>query len=108
MKKLLLLSLHVSIASITAYGQVNVTCTGPKFKPQSSQYRGDVKRRAPGSPTGSVIGASNMYSFPDVTVAKAGAAKHSPIPGSNETKTFTLDAFLWQAKVDSNDCEIHL
>jgi hypothetical protein len=30
------------------------------------------------------------------------------MPGSKETRTFTLEAFLWQAKVESNDCEIHL
>jgi len=108
MKRLLLLSLLLSLLSITAYGQITVTCPPPKFKPQSSQYRGDVKHRAPGSPTGMVIGAANMYGFPNVTVAKAGAAKHQPMPGSKETQAFTLDAFLWQAKVESNDCEIHL
>jgi hypothetical protein len=108
MKKLLLFALLIPLACVSAYGQITVTCGPPKFKPQSSQYRGDVKHRAPGSPTGTVIGAGNMYGFPSVTVAKAGAAKHAPMAGSKETQTFTLDAFLWQAKVEPNDCEIHL
>jgi hypothetical protein len=30
------------------------------------------------------------------------------MPGSKETKTLTLDAFLRQAKVEGNDCTIHL
>ena len=108
MKRVILLSLLISLASITAYGQIAVTCPAPPFKAQSAQYRGDVKHRTPGSPTGTVIGAANMYGFPNVTVAAAGAAKHAPMPGSKETQTFTLDAFLWQAKVEGNDCEIHL
>ncbi|HXM49916.1 MAG TPA: hypothetical protein VN956_18890 [Pyrinomonadaceae bacterium] len=108
MKRLILLSLLISLGSITAYGQIAVTCPAPPFKAQSAQYRGDVKHRTPGSPTGTVIGAANMYGFPNVTVAAAGAAKHAPMPGSKETQTFTLDAFLWQAKVEGNDCEIHL
>src|SRR5438270_9723796 len=49
-----------------------------------------------------------MYGFPNVSVRAAAAAAHSPMRGSNETETFTLDAFLWQAKVEGNDCEIHL
>lgn len=108
MKKLLLPSLLVLLASIVAHGQIAVTCGPPKFKPQSSQYRGDVKHRAPGSPTGPMIGANNMYGFPNITVARARAAQHASMPGTKERKTFTLDAFLWQAKVESNDCEIHL
>jgi hypothetical protein len=106
MKRTVLLALLIAIFSVSAYSQINVTC--PAAKPQQSQYRGDVKHRTPGSPKGTVIGVANMYSFPDVTVAKAGAAKHAPMVGSNETGTFTLDAFLWQAKVEGNDCEIHL
>src|SRR5216684_4022431 len=108
MKRLILLSLLISLGSISVYGQIAVTCPAPPFKAQSNQYRGDVKHRTPGSPTGTIIGAANMYGFPNVTVAKAGAAKHAPMPGSKETKTFTLNAFLWQAKVEGNDCEIHL
>jgi hypothetical protein len=50
-----------------------------------------------------MIAANNMYGFPNVTVATAKAAAHAPMPGSKETQTFTLDAFLWQAKVESND-----
>lgn len=105
MKKLLLLSFFVPLAAISSYGQT-VSC--PAAKPQQKQYRGDVKHRTLGKPKGSIIGANNMYGFPNVSVKTAAAAKHAPMPGSEETETFTLDAFLWQAKVEGNDCEIHL
>jgi hypothetical protein len=106
MKKLLLLSLFVPLVVISSYGQTTVSC--PAAKPQRDQYRGDVKHRAPGDRRGTIIGANNMYEWPNVSVGAAGAAKHAPMPGSNETETFTLDAFLWQAKVEGNDCEMHL
>ena len=108
MRRIMLLSLLVSVASITAHGQITVDCPSPKFKPPSEQYRGTLKHRAPGDPTGSMIHASDMYTWPKVTVDEAGAATQGPLANTPEAKTFTLDAFLWQAKVEGNDCEIHL
>ena len=105
MKRLLLFGFIIGIVSVAGHSQT-VTC--PAAKPQQNQYRGDVKHRAPGNPSGTLIGAANMYAFPNITVAAAGAAKHAPMAGSKEMQTFTLDAFLWQAKVEGNDCEIHL
>src|ERR1700693_4477815 len=104
MKRLLLLAVLISLPAITQ--AQTVTC--PAAKPISNQYRGKVKHRNPGNQTGTPIKAAKMYTFPDVTVAQAGSFKTNPMPGSKETQTFTLDAFLWQAKVEGNDCEIHL
>lgn len=108
MRKLSLLLLLMLFVSIAAHGQITVQCGPPKFKPPSQQYRGKLKHRAIGAPTGTIIHAADMYKFPDETVDDAGAATNGPIPGSPEAQTFTLDAFLWQAKVEPNDCEIHL
>jgi hypothetical protein len=51
-----------------------------------------------------------MYGWPDVEEAgvNSDANKNREMPGSKETQTFTLDALLQQAKVEGNDCEIHL
>jgi len=51
-----------------------------------------------------------MYALPNITTAVANSEQNSdrPIPNSAENKTFTLDALLRQAKVEGNDCEIHL
>ena len=107
-KKLLLLPLLTLFVPIVAHSQINVQCGPPKFKPPSQQYRGKLKHRAIGAPTGTIIHATDMYNFPDETVDDAGADTNGPIPDSPETQTFTLDAFLWQAKVEPNDCEVHL
>ncbi|MDQ3817730.1 MAG: hypothetical protein M3362_08575 [Acidobacteriota bacterium] len=108
MKRTLILSCLVSIISVTAYCQINVRCSPPKYKPPSRQYRGKIKHRVPGDQTGTIIHASDMYSWPDVTVDEAGAAVERGMSGTPEVRTFTLDAYLWQAKVEGNDCEIHL
>jgi len=108
MKKLFLLTVLIPLACITTYSQITVTCPPPKFKDPSQQYRGKLKHRAPGNPSGVVIHASDMYTWPAVTVDQAGAATQGPLADTPEAKTFTLDAFLWQAKVEGNDCEIHL
>jgi len=108
MKRLLFLVLLTLFVSIAAHGQINVQCGPPKFVPPNKQYRGKLKHRTIGNPTGSIIHASDMYTFPDETVDDASAAINGPIPDSPEAKTFTLDAFLWQAKVEPNDCEVHL
>ena len=68
-KRLLLLSLLVPLVALSAYGQT-VSC--PAAKPRQNQYRGDVKHRAPGDPKGSIIGANDIYGWPNVTVAMAG------------------------------------
>lgn len=106
MKRTLLLTLLVSVFSIAAYSQTVIPC--PDANTQAKQYRGDVKHRAEGDATGTSIGVRDMYALPNVSVATANAAKHSPMAGSAEKRTFTLTAFLWQAKVEGNDCEIHL
>jgi hypothetical protein len=110
MKRLLLLTLLISLASITAFAQKPIRCRAPKFVKPANQYRGDVKHRARGAETGQSISVSDMYRFPDVAVDAVNAPenKHRAMPGSNETETFTLDALLQQAKVEGNDCEIHL
>src|SRR5258706_3410254 len=111
MKKLLLFALLIPLASVAAYGQITVPCGPPKLKIQSQQYRGDVKHRSPGDSAGESIKVVDVYNtsmFPAVTVAQAAAAAHQAMAGSKEAQIFTLDAFLWQAKVESNDCEVHL
>lgn len=110
MKRLLFFPLLISFASITAYGQKAIVCRAPKFVQPSVQYRGDVKHRARGAETGTAVVVTDMYGFPEVAVARVSSAanKHKAMPGSKETETFTLDALLQQAKVEGNDCEIHL
>ena len=104
-RTMLIAVLLLFVAGQSAQAQT-VTC--PDAKPIANQYRGLVKHRMLGTQTGAVIHVSTVYTFPDVTVATAASFKTNPMPGSKETKTFTLDAFLWQAKVEGNDCEIHL
>ena len=106
MKRIFLVALLVTVASIAAYGQPVVIC--PDANTQSHQYRGDVKHRGEGNATGTSIGVGDMYALPSVSIAAANAAKHVPMAGTAETRTFTLTAFLWRAKVEGNDCEIHL
>ena len=110
MKKLPFLLLLILFASISAYAQLSVTCPPPVFKDPSVQYRGDVKHRARGTDTGTAIQVADMYGWPNVavTVVNSPANKHRAMPGSKETETSTLDALLRQAKVEGNDCEIHL
>lgn len=106
MKRILLLSALLFVSSIVSYGQTVITC--PDANTQSQQYRGGVKHRAEGNATGTSIKVADMYALPAVSVAKAKAAGHAPMAGSAERRTFTLTGFLWQAKVEGNDCEIHL
>jgi hypothetical protein len=110
MKKLLLVVLLISAASIDAYGQIRVRCPAPEFKPPSQQYRGELKHRARGAETGTSITIAEIYALPNESteVVNSDANKDRPMPGSAEQQTFTLEAFLRQAKVEGNDCEIHL
>lgn len=60
--------------------------------------------------TGTAIDIAGMYALPrvDTQIVNGEENKHRPMPDSPEEKTFTLDALLVQAKVEPNDCEIHL
>ena len=106
MKRVFLLALVVAVGSIAAHAQTAVTC--PEANTQAEQYRGDVKHRAEGNATGASIKVADLYALPEVQPKIAKAAQHAPMAGSAEKRTFTLTAFLWQAKVEGNDCEIHL
>src|SRR2546430_2237566 len=96
--------------SLTAYGQLRVTCPQPKFKPPADQYRGAVKHRDKGANSGKPITVADVYALPnvDVAVVNSDANSDRAMSGSAEEDTFTLDALLRQAKVEGNDCEIHL
>jgi hypothetical protein len=107
MKRIPLLTLLIFATSISASGQT-VTC--PNANSQNQQYRGDLKHRERGAETGTSITISDVYALPNVTAASVNSNtnKHRAMPGSAEAQTFTLDALLRQAKVEGNDCEIHL
>ena len=62
-----------------------------------------MKHRTEGNATGTSIKVGDMYALPSVSAATAKAAKHLPMVGSAEKRTFTLTGFLWQAKVEGND-----
>ncbi len=84
-----------------------VTCAGPKFKEPYEQYRGALKHRKPSNSSGDIIHAGDMYAWPELTAEETAAASTKPA-NKTESQTFTLDAYLWQVKVEGNDCEIHL
>lgn len=110
MKRLLILSLILVTATIYGQQPLRVTCSPPEFKTQNRQYRGDVKHRSRGAQTGTGITVAGVYDFPsiDSDTVNSDANSSRPVAGTQESRTFTLDAFLRQAKVEGNDCEIHL
>jgi hypothetical protein len=110
MKRLVIIVLFILPAFTNVYGQIKIRCPAPEFKRASEQYRGKLKHRARGDETGTSITVSNIYELPEVRteIANSDDNKERAIPASAELQTFTLEAFLRQAKVEGNDCEIHL
>ena len=110
MKRLLLIVLLTLPAFTNVYSQKKVECPPPEFKQPSLQYRGTLKHRERGDETGTPITVADIYDLPEVRTDVANSEDHADraIPGSAELQTFTLEAFLRQAKVEGNDCEIHL
>jgi hypothetical protein len=110
MKRLWLVAFLILPTSTNVYSQIRIKCPAPEFKPPSRQYRGVLKHRARGGETGTSITIAEIYALPDVPteLVNSDANNDRPMPGSAEQQTFTLEASLRQAKVEGNDCEIHL
>jgi hypothetical protein len=103
-------ALLVLLASINVYSQIRMKCPSPEFKPASQQYRGKLKHRGRGADAGTSITVAKIYELPDLRteIVNSDTNKDRAIPESAERQTLTLEAFLRQAKIEGNDCEIHL
>ena len=110
MERSVLIILSILAALMNSHSQIRIRCPAPKFKPASQQYRGNLKHRGRGGATGTSITVANIYDSPEIRteIANSDENKDRAIPQSSERQVFTLEAFLRQAKVEDNDCEIHL